>query len=152
MGEHVTSAANAGRAPALHDQTVRQFFDANGVCFQSCGNGSEAIGFLDAELFKPAHDGLALGKGGRHREHRIFVDHGRRAFGRNLDTFERGMTHGKIADILAAFVAAIKDANLRAHFLQRHDEADAARIEHHALQHDFRAWNDERGYQRERGR
>ena len=52
-------------------------------------------------------------KDGGHRQHRIFVDHRRRALGRHGDALQLGSAHAQIRDILAAGIARIDELDRR---------------------------------------
>src|SRR6185295_4395575 len=59
--------------------------------------------------------------GGKARKRRIFVDHRRRAFGRNDDTLERSCPHSDVAHRLAALEAMIELLDIRAQLAQSLD-------------------------------
>jgi hypothetical protein len=64
----------------------------------------------------PKHHRLALGEGGGDGEHRIFVDHRRRAIRRHGDALQLRTAHAQIGDILAAGIARIERFRCRRPF------------------------------------
>ena len=105
--------AAAGRpALAVDDQVVAVDLDLDPVRLEVVGDGGEPIGFLHAQLLKPAHDGGAMGEARSHRQDRLFVDHRRRARGRHLDAAQRGRPHAEIGHLLAAACRRAAPASL----------------------------------------
>ena len=145
-------AAARRAALAVHDQVVAFDLDVDAVDAQHRGGGGEPVGFLDAQFLQAAHARRAFGEGGGDREHRIFVDHGRRALGRHVDALERASPHAQIGDVLAAFAARVDRFDRRAHLAQRREQAGAQRVGHHAFEDDLGARHDQRRDQRKRGR
>ena len=72
-------------AAAFDDQVIARDLDLDAIDAQHGGGGVQPVGFLDAQFLQAAHHGDAFREGCGHREHEIFVDHGRRALGRHLD-------------------------------------------------------------------
>ena len=94
-------AAARDMAPAFDDQIVARYLDLDAVDAQHGGGGFQPVGFLDPQFLQAAHDGGALGEGGRDSEHEIFVDHRRRAFGRHLDATQLRGAHPQLRHRLA---------------------------------------------------
>ncbi len=113
----VVDHAAAGRLTlALHDQIVALDLDLDAVAAQHRGGAFEPVGFLDAELLQAAHPRRAFRERGRHRQDRIFVDHGRRPLGRHVDPLQRTGLDPQIGDVLAALVALPQQSRLRRPF------------------------------------
>ena len=80
----ITGSAKAFAAGlSSHGEEILAFGAIDAVGFEPARDGGEAIAFLDAQLLQSLHQRLALCEGGGDGEHGIFVDHGRRAFGRH---------------------------------------------------------------------
>ena len=112
-GRNVAAAGHP--ALALDDEVVAvdRRFDPVGA--QPRGGRGEPVGFFHPQLGEPAHPRRALRKRRGDREDRIFVDHARRAFRRNLDALERARPHAQIRHLLPALLAAIEDLDPRPH-------------------------------------
>ncbi len=150
VGHDVAAAGDL--ALAVHEQVVADDFVRDAIGLEPGGDRIQAVGFLDAQFGEPAHRGRAFGEGRGHREHRIFVDHRRRAGGGNFDALERRGAHAQIGDRLAALLAPFQLLDLRAHFPERRDQARAQRIHQHAFENNVRARNQKRRDQRKCGR
>ena len=124
-----TTPPPGGAALAVHDQVVAFDLDLDAVGAQHGGGGCEPVGFLDAQFLQAAHPRRAFGEGGRDREDRIFVDHGRRALGRHVDALQRAGLDPQIGDVLAALVALLERFDRRRPSPQRREQAGAQRIE-----------------------
>ena len=137
-------AAAGHMAAAFDDQIVAGDLDLDAVDAQHGGGGFEPVGFLDAQFLQAAHDGRALGKGGRDRQHQIFVDHRRRALRRHLDAAQFRGAHAQLRHRLAGIAAQFAFLDRGAHLAQRREQAGAQRIGHHVGQHDIGAFDDQR--------
>ena len=73
----------------------------------------QPVALLHLELGQPLHARLALGVGGKTGEHRIFVDHARRALGRHAHALERGVAHADVGHRLAALLALVGEGRRR---------------------------------------
>ena len=118
---------------------------------ESARDGREAVGFLHPKLLQPLHHRAPLGEGRGDRKHRIFVDHGGRALGRNGDALQPRGAHANVADRLAAGEALVLDREVGVHLLQRGDEAGAGGIEKHVRDRDIGARHEQPGDDQERG-
>ena len=85
----------------------------------------------------------ALGEGSGDREDWIFVDHGRRAGGGNIDAAQRAGAHAQIGDLLAAFVARFEPLDRSTHLGERREKPSAQRIHHHAVEDHVGAGRDQ---------
>ena len=113
--------------------------DLDAVDAQHGGGGFQPVGFLDPQFLQAAHDGGALGEGGRHRQHQIFVDHRRRALRRHLDAAQLRGAHPELRHRLAGIAADLALLDRGAHFAQRREQAGAQRIGHDVGQNEVGA-------------
>ena len=135
-------AAAARLAPAVHDQIVAVDLDLDAVRPQTVGDGGEPIGFLDAQFLEPTHHRGALGEARGDCQDRVFVDHGRRARGRHLDSPQRRSSDAEIRHLLAAVAAHVERLDIGPHLAQRDDQPGAQRIGHDVGEDDLRARDD----------
>ncbi|MND81791.1 hypothetical protein D3C80_735990 [compost metagenome] len=130
-----------GRA-ALHgttgdDETLGLFLDRDAAGGQPSDHQGDPVAFLDPHLADAAHDGAALGIGGRRRQDRVLVDHRGRAVFRHDHALERGMAGSDVADVLAAADTAVRDGQVGAHLDPGVEQARALRVQHDALDRDL---------------
>ena len=74
---------------AVYDEIVAFDIDRDAIGAQQRRRGGKAIRLLDPQLLEPAHHRGAFGESGGNGEHRIFIDHGRRALRRHFDGAQR---------------------------------------------------------------
>ena len=110
--------------------------DLDAVDAQHGGGGLQPVGFLDPQFLQAAHDGGALGKGGRHRQHQIFVDHRGRALRRHLDAAQFRGADPELGHRLAGIAANLAFLDRGAHFAQRREQPGAQRIGHDVRQNE----------------
>ena len=137
---------------AGHRQAVVSRLDRNATGLEAGDDGGQAVALLDAQLGEPVHHRRALGEGGGDREHRVFVDHRRRARRRHLDALERPGADVNVGDRFAAFLALVAERDIGAHFGKRRQQATAQRVDADALDGQRRARRDQPGDHEERGR
>ena len=92
----------------------------------------QPVAFLDPQFFQPAHHGRAFGKGGGDGQDGIFVDHRGRALRRHLDALQPEWRTTRSPISSPPLARRLANFDLRAHFQQGLDQADAAGIEQDA--------------------
>ena len=108
---------------------------------------------LTRSSFRPRITRGAFGKGRGHRQHRIFVDHGRRARGRHFDAAQarrRARADRRPPRRLRCARRAARSTAPISH--ERREQAGAQRIHHHAVEDHVRARHQQRRDQRKRRR
>ena len=135
----MTRPPPGARPLPAHNEIVAFDFDLDAVAPQYRGGPGKPVRFLDPQLFEPAHDGRAFREGGSDGQHRIFVDHRRRARGGDLDAAQRAAAHPQISDLFAAFIARAEPLDRGAHLGKCRDQPSPQRIQHHALEDYVRA-------------
>ena len=131
--QRLDARAAFNRALAIDEEIIARDADGDAASGKARFRGGETVASLTFNLGEPLHRGFALGEGGKTSEDRIFVDHRRCPPAGHAHGFQRARPHAKIADRLAAFVAAVECLDVRAHLEQSFDEAASRRIEQHAL-------------------
>ncbi len=144
----------AGRWPAsaVDDQGIAVDLESDAAGTQAVRDGLQAVAFLDPQFGEPVEPGRSLGAGHRHGQDRVFVDHRRRPFGRNVGAAQRPRLDGDIADRLAGGLAFVFDGDRGSHFRQRCQQAGAQRVEADTADGDRRTGHQEGGDDDEGGR
>ena len=139
------AAARGRAAGAVDEEIVARDLDRDAVGGEHGGGGGKPVAFLDAELGEAAHAGGAGGGGGGDGEDGIFVDHRRRAVGRDVGGGSGEWRDEEIAYGLAALGARVLDGDGRAHLGQRGEKAGAEGVEADGVEAEDRAGDEEGG-------
>ncbi len=131
------AAAHAARAT---DRERIAFGARDDAVGRQPGNGRrQPVALLHLQLGQAVHARLAIGEGGDDGEDRILVDHARRAMRRDVHAGELRVAHADVGDGLAPLLAHVRERDVGPHLAQHLVEADARRVDEHALEGDVRA-------------
>ena len=154
LGRHRRPALrNAGALPGTLNRkavAIGVDRDAAGIKPRRCHG--ETVALLHPQLADPQHPGGALGAGGRHGEHRVFIDHAGRACGRHVDAAQLAAPDAEIGDRLAALFTAVQQIDAAAHLDQRIQQPGAPRVDPDSGQGDVGLRSNQRRHDREGGR
>ena len=125
VGVHAAALGPRGHALDLPAVVGRAHVPADRA--QQLGDGLQAVGLLDAQLARAAHDRAAARHRRRERQQRQLVDQARHDLGLDLRRDELGRVHLDVRDRLAARGrAAVEEVDARAHALQHRQQARCA--------------------------
>ena len=131
---------------------IRSFVHLDAQVAQADGHGGQAIGFLDPQLRRTTHHGLAAGTGSCNEQRREFVDHVRHDALRHFNTMQRRVSDHQVGHGLTAVFAAVFFSDVCAHRAQGQQKPGATRVQPYRAQAQVRAGNHAGCHDEEGGR